>query len=154
MKMPAIKLKLEDWIAIGSVVMIIMFTILLFSFYNFLIGPDRQGPQRVVDPGALQIQIISISGAPGTILAGVTVGMGREYGSRFAGILLLFVGILELIAMSIATGVLPNIKEQYVLPGMVAVPYVSAMIGAAIAGMGGYLLLKAIRSSKTRMDQF
>lgn len=55
-------MNLESWIGLASLGMAIMFVILIFSFFNFIIGPDGKGPQRVIDARALLIQIISISG--------------------------------------------------------------------------------------------
>ena len=65
------------WIAVGSIVMIVMFVAFVISFYNFLIGPERKGPQQSTDPAAVQAQIISISEAPGLILAGMFFGMSK-----------------------------------------------------------------------------
>ena len=55
------KLKLEDWSSLASLGLSAMFVTLLISFYNFLIGPEGSGPERVVEPGSLLIQLIFIS---------------------------------------------------------------------------------------------
>ena len=41
---------------------------LLLSFYTFLVGPSGNGPNTVVDPMALMVQIVSMSGAPALVL--------------------------------------------------------------------------------------
>jgi hypothetical protein len=46
-------LKLEDWTSLASLGLAAMFVALLLSFYNFLIGPEGIGPERVVEPGSL-----------------------------------------------------------------------------------------------------
>ena len=45
--------KLEDWTSLASLGLAVMFVALLLSFYNFLIGPQGIGPERVVEPGSL-----------------------------------------------------------------------------------------------------
>jgi hypothetical protein len=96
------------WIAVGSIVMTGMFVALIISFYNFLIGPEGKGPQQSTDPAALQAQIISISGAPGLILAGIVFGMTkieeRAGGGvvRSASMILIAAGIIMIAGMATA----------------------------------------------------
>ena len=148
-------MRLEEWIAIGSLAMVVMFVVLLNSFYNFLIGPEGEGPERVVDPTALLIQVISISGAPGTVLAAVSFVMGRDYSSKLAGVVLVLAGVIMIFGMIMALEILPKIKELYVTLGMTVVPYVFVAIGAGISGMGAYLLRKTKKSLEpSTRDQF
>lgn len=53
--------KLESWTSIGSLAMGSLFVSMMISFYAFLIGPEGEGPNVDVDPGALLAQTISIS---------------------------------------------------------------------------------------------
>lgn len=82
-------MNLETWIALGAFGMAIMFVALIISFYNFLVGPDEKGPERDVAPGPAVYQIISISGAPSIILAGVVFGMRKTDQSRSAATILI-----------------------------------------------------------------
>ena len=59
-----------------------MFVILMVSFYTFLIGPEGKGPRIYFDPFGLLTQIISISGVPSLILAGIVFGFTKKEGSR------------------------------------------------------------------------
>ena len=52
-------LKLEDWTSLASLGLAVMFVALLLSFYNFLIGPEGIGPERVVEPDSLLLRHIS-----------------------------------------------------------------------------------------------
>lgn len=79
--------KLETWVALGSLGMCIMFTALLLSFFNFLVGPKGKGPDVYVDPTGVMIQLISISGAPSLILAGTVFGLTKSYGAIHAAII-------------------------------------------------------------------
>lgn len=82
-------MNLETWIALGSFGMAIMFVALIISFYNFLVGPDEKGPERDVAPGPAVYQILSISGVPSIILAGVVFGMRKTDQSRSAATILI-----------------------------------------------------------------
>ena len=59
--------------------MAIMFVALIISFYSFLVGPDGKGPGIYVDPQGVLIQIISISGVPSLILAGIVFGFQKKH---------------------------------------------------------------------------
>ena len=106
-------MNLETWTALGSLGMIIMFVVLINSFYNFLVGPDETGPQRDVVPGPAAYQILSISGVPGIILAGVVFGMRKTDESRSAATILIATGILLIVGMVVALIMLvPKIKDK------------------------------------------
>ncbi|MEW5841193.1 MAG: hypothetical protein AB1753_09350, partial [Thermoproteota archaeon] len=100
-----------------------------------------QGPERVVDPGGLLIQQVSISAAPAIILAGVVFAMDRSTGNRQAGLILVAAGAVMVAGMLYSAGLVPQIARQYAVGGIPAVPYVFAAAGAAVAGMGAYLVV-------------
>lgn len=118
-----------------------MFVTLLLSFYNFLIGPDGEGPQRVVDPGSLVLQNIFISGAPSLVLAGFVLGMARTFGTRVGGIFLLASGIVMVSGMVVGVDMLTQIDDQYLVGTMPYVPYFFMGAGAGVIAVGGYLLV-------------
>ena len=141
-------MKLETSIAAASFGLSIMFVVILFSFYNFLVGPDGRGPDRVVDPPALLIQEVFISAAPAVILAGVVFFLTRTVGNKPAGLLLIGAGIVMIVGMVMSTGLLPKIPAQLKAGGIEVVPYIFMGAGAAVAGAGVYL---AVISKKARM---
>src|SRR5687767_10049223 len=116
-------MKLESWMAVATLGLSVMLVGLMLSFYNFLIGPDGDGPQRVVEPGSLLLQIIFISGAPCLVLAGFVFGMAKTYGTRAGGILLLAAGIVMVAGMVVGTTMLEMIDEQYLVGAMPYAPY-------------------------------
>jgi hypothetical protein len=134
------KLKLEEWTAIASLVLSAMFVTLLLSFYNFLIGPEGKGPDRVVDPGSLILQLIFISAAPCVVLAGFVFGMAKSYGTRIGGMLLIASGIIMIAGMVAGIPILARIPEQYVVGVVGVAPYFFMASGAGIAAVGGYLI--------------
>ncbi len=133
-------LKLEDWTSLASLGLSVMFVVLLLSFYNFLIGPEGNGPDRVVDPGNLVLQEIFISGAPSIALAGFAFGMARSFGTRIGGALLLASGITMIAGMAAGLQLLTKIPDQYVVGVVGVVPYFFMAAGAGVAAVGGYLV--------------
>ncbi|HJS69118.1 MAG TPA: hypothetical protein VJ730_06820 [Nitrososphaera sp.] len=134
------KLKLEEWTAVASLVLSAMFVTLLLSFYNFLIGPEGKGPDRVVDPGSLILQLIFISAAPCVVLAGFVFGMAKSYGTRIGGMLLIASGIIMIAGMVAGIPILARIPGQYVVGVVGVAPYFFMAAGAGITAVGGYLI--------------
>src|ERR687889_2465309 len=136
--------KLETWVAFGSLGMGVMFVALMLSFFNFLIGPEGNGPDIYVDPTGVFVQLISIAGAPSLILAGTVFGLSRSYGAARAAIILIITGIILVVGMIIAALMLiPKIEEQFTVSGFDSIPYVFIVGGTAIAVLGSYLLRKS-----------
>lgn len=146
-------MKLETWLAVASIGLSVMFVALILSLFNFLIGPDGEGPQRVVDPGGLLIQQVSISAAPSIILAVITFVMSRGYGNKLAALLILASGAIMIAGMAAASGMLPQIKDQYRVGGISVVPYLFMAAGAGVLGIGGLLLsISSRRKSAGHLD--
>jgi hypothetical protein len=141
------KLKLEDWTSLASLGLSVMFVALLLSFYNFLIGPEGKGPERVVDPGSLMLQNIFISAAPSLALAGFAFGMGRSHGARVGGTMVLAGGLIMIGGMVASLQLLPRIPSQYVVGVVGVAPYFFMAAGAGMAAVGGYLIAATKRRS-------
>jgi hypothetical protein len=134
------KLKLEDWTSLGSLGLSAMFVVLLLSFYNFLIGPEGNGPERVVEPGSLLIQLIFISAAPCLVLAGFAFALSRPSGSLTGGMFLIASGIILIAGMTIGVTMVSRIQSQYIVGAVGVAPYIFIPAGAGVAGIGGYML--------------
>jgi hypothetical protein len=140
---------LETWIALGSLAMAGMFVALMFSFYMFLIGPEGRGPDVTTDPGALLLQIISISGAPSIILAGTVMGISRGPVERNPGLVLIFTGAILLTGMLLLMSTeLPRISLQYHVSGIDYVPFIFAITGIGIIGCGLTTIKKKVRTTR------
>jgi hypothetical protein len=139
------KLKLEDWTAIASLGLSTMFVILLLSFYNFLIGPEGKGPERVVDPGSLILQVIFISAAPSLALAGFVFGMNKTNGTRLGGAFLIVAGIVMIAGMVAGIPLLTRIQDQYVIGVVGVAPYFFMPAGTGVVAVGGYLIAASKR---------
>jgi hypothetical protein len=140
-------MKLESWIALASLGMSVMFVALILSFYNFLVGPEGQGPDRVVDPPGLLIQQISISAAPSIILAVVSFVMARGTGNKQVALFLMAGGIVMAAGMYYSTTMVPIIKSEFVVGGLAVVPYIFMAAGVGVAALGSYLALKKVRTT-------
>ena len=129
--------KLESAVSLASLGLLVMFILLLYSFLFFLIGPMSQGPDIVVQPQGVLIQVISISAAPGVILAGIAYGLVKNYGSKKIGIILCISGAILLIGIVLIQGMIPKIPEIVFVPAIIPLTYafLAAGIGIVIIGI-------------------
>lgn len=128
--------KLETSVSLASLGLIVMFVLLLYSFISFLIGPQSQGPDIVVQPQGVLIQIVSISAAPGIILAGITYGLIKNYGSRKIGIILCVSGTVLIIGNILVQDEISKIPEILFVPAMVPLTYALLAAGIGIVVIG------------------
>lgn len=128
--------KLETSVSLASLGLIIMFVLLLYSFISFLIGPQSQGPDIVVQPEGVLIQIVSISAAPGIILAGITYGLIKNYGSRKIGIILCISGIVLIIGNILVQDMISKIPQILFVPGLIPLTYALLAAGIGIVVIG------------------
>ncbi|MGI0023616.1 MAG: hypothetical protein ACREA4_00550 [Nitrososphaera sp.] len=133
-------MKLESWMALAALGLSVMFVSLLLSFYNFLIGPDGEGPQRPVEPGTLLLQEIFISAAPSLALAGFVFAMAKSYGTSTGGMLLIAAGVIMIAGMAVGTTMVPKIDDLYLVGAVAIAPYIFMAGGAGMAAIGAYLL--------------
>ena len=129
--------KLETAVSLASLGLIVMFILQLYSFIYFLIGSMSQGPDIVVQPEGVLIQVISISAAPGIILAGIAYGLVKDYGSKKIGIILCVSGAILLIGIVLIQSMIPKIPEIVFVPGIIPLSYaiLAAGIGIIIIGI-------------------
>lgn len=128
--------KLETSVSLASLGLIVMFELLMYSFISFLIGPQSQGPDIVVQPEGVLIQIVSISAAPGIILAGVTYGLIKNYGSRKIGIILCISGIVLIIGNILVQDMISKIPQILFVPGLIPLTYALLAAGIGIVVIG------------------
>lgn len=128
---------LETSVSLASLGLIVMFILIMYSFVSFLIGPQSQGPDIVVQPEGVLIQVVSISAAPGIILAGVTFGLVRYYGSRKIGTIICICGIVLIIGNIVVLTMIPKIPQILFVPGIIPLTYglLAAGIGVIIMGI-------------------
>jgi hypothetical protein len=79
---------------------------------------------------------VSISSAPGIILAGVTYGLVKNYGSRKIGIILCISGIVLITGNILVQDMIPKIPEILFVPGIVLLTYALLVAGIGIVVIG------------------
>jgi hypothetical protein len=131
--------KLESWTSIGAIVMGSLFISMMISFYAFLVGPEGEGPNVDVDPGALLAQTISISGAPSLILAGVVFGLSFRSRNVFAGVILVLTGLALAIGMWIVDTMTQGIDIQFITLGLEYAPKIFVIAGVGVLVLGTYI---------------
>jgi hypothetical protein len=128
-----------------------MFVLLLSSFYVFLVGPDKLGPDRYVDIPGVIIKTVSISGAPSIILAGIAYGLSKNHGSKLTGTLISINGIIIIIGMLLSLSISSSIPSEFFQEIIIYVPYIfiTVSIGIFIIGIIVYIKFKkGVRSGK------
>lgn len=133
---------LETSVSLASLGLIVMFVLIMYSFISFLIGPQSQGPDIVVQPEGVLIQVVSISAAPGIILAGVTFGLVRYYGSRKIGTIICICGIVLIIGNILVLGMIPKIPQILFVPGIVPLTYGLLAAGVGVIIMGIIVIMR------------
>ena len=133
--------KLETAVSLASLGLIVMFILQLYSFIYFLIGSMSQGPDIVVQPEGVLIQVISISAAPGIILAGIAYGLVKDYGSKKIGIILCISGTILLIGIVLIQGMIPKIPEIVFVPALIPLSFIflGAGVGIIIVGVIAFM---------------
>ena len=144
---------LEIWVSLASLGLIIMFVLLILSFYSFLIRSGPQGPDIPVQPQGVIVQIVSISGAPGIILCGITYGLARNYGSKEAGIILVIAGVVLSAGLMYFGTLVPQTPETFVVPYLEILQYALIAAGIGIMAIGILLIKKPAQNHRSLVDE-
>ncbi|HEY6884412.1 MAG TPA: hypothetical protein VI278_10280 [Nitrososphaeraceae archaeon] len=145
--------RLETWISFASLGMAIMFVALMISFYLFLEGQVKKGPGIYVEPEAVLIQIISISGVPSLILAGIIFGFQKTREIIYVGIILIATGIVLISGMTFVTTITPNISSSYRVVGIDSVPYIFIIGGISVVCLGCYFINSSKKYRRNLEDE-
>lgn len=149
-----LSMNLDTWTALGSLGMIIMFVALLISFYIFLIGPQGDGPEVVVDVDALMYQVLSISGIPGLILAGVAYGMRKTDFSQATSSILIGTGLMLTTGMIFAHSIAGRISIDFQTGNILIVPLLFLLAGIGVIAIGVMLYLNNRRGKSRKLRNF
>jgi hypothetical protein len=144
---------LEIWVSLASLGLIIMFVVLMTSFYLFLIRSGPQGPDIPVQPPGVIVQVVSISGAPGVILCGITYGLAKNYGSKEAGLILFVAGVILSTGMLYFGTLVLQTPETYAVPFLEILQYAFVAAGVGIMAIGVLLIKKPTRNHGSLVDE-
>ena len=110
---------IEKWISVASLGLFIMFVGQMISISIYLTHPSQD-----IDPSSQIKEFVSISIAPAIILSGSAYVMGRRYGSRFAGSLIISGGLITIIGMYYVTILIKQIQDVYLVPELTVGPFI------------------------------
>ncbi len=125
---------IEKWISVASLGLFIMFVAQMISISVYLTHPSHD-----IDPSSQIKEFISISIAPAIILSGSAYVMGRRYGSRLAGSLIISGGIITIIGMYYVTILIKQIQDAYLVPELTTGPFVFIATSIPVIIIGSLL---------------
>ena len=125
---------IEKWIAVASLGLFIMFVAQMISICVYLSHPSHD-----IDPSSQIKEFVSISIAPALILSGSSYVMGKRYGSRLAGSLIISGGIITIIGMYYVTLLIKQIQDAYLVPELTAGPYLFIATSIPVIIVGALL---------------
>jgi ABC-type Na+ efflux pump permease subunit len=126
---------IEKWIAVASLGLFIMFVAQMISICVYLTHPSHD-----IDPSSQIKEFVSISIAPALILSGSSYVMGKRYGSRFAGSLIIAGGIITIAGMYYVAMLVKQIQDAYLVPELTAGPYLFIATSIPVIIIGALLL--------------
>jgi len=106
-----------------------------------------------VQPQGVIVQIVSISGAPGIILCGITYGLARSYGSKQAGIILFVTGVILSSGIVYFGTLVPQTPETFAVPYLEILQYALIAAGIGIMVIGILLIKKPARNHRSLVDE-
>jgi len=110
---------IERWISVASLGLYIMFVAQMISISVYLAHPSHD-----IDPSSEIKEFISIGFAPAVILSASSYMMGKRYGSRFIGSVIISGGIITIIGMYYVTMLIKQIQDVYLVPELTIGPFV------------------------------
>ncbi len=125
---------IERWISVASLGLYIMFAAQMISISIYLTHPSED-----IDPSSEVKEFISIGIAPAIVLTGSAFMMGRRYGSRFIGSVIIAGGIITIIGMYYVTILIKQIPVVYLVPELTIGPFVFIATSIPVMIIGALL---------------
>ncbi|WP_101477387.1 hypothetical protein [Candidatus Nitrosotalea bavarica] len=125
---------IERWISVASLGLYIMFVAQMISISVYLAHPSQD-----IDPSSEIKEFISIGIAPAIILSGTAYMLGRRYGSRFIGSVIITGGIITIIGMYYVTILIKQIQDIYLVPELTIGPFVFIATSIPVIIIGSLL---------------
>ena len=122
------------YIGMAGIGLYAMFVGEIISIFNFM-----NNPEIAIEPAAKVLQFISIGVAPGVIMSGTTYMIGRKFGSKQLGWLVIAGGIVLLVGMSYAYTMLDNIDKEYQVFTVMITPPLFMLVSIPVMVVGALL---------------
>lgn len=148
-------MQLEHWLALGSIAFFVLFVLVVNTLYIFMFDDPNTidlpiDPHNFANPKLLQF--ISLSIAPGGILAAVAFILSKYYGSKKIGTIFIIDGIILLAGMAFAQTLIDNIAEPYVTNTVLIIPPLFMGLSAPVIYFG--IRLMKVRKPRPKKEYF
>ena len=125
------------YIAMAGIGLYAIFVGEIISIFNFMIESSDSDFFR--DPAAKILQFISIGAAPGVIMSGTAYMIGRKFGSKQLGWLVIAGGIVLLVGMTYTYTMLDSIDKDYQTFKVMITPPLFMLVSIPIMVVGALL---------------
>ena len=122
------------YIAMAGIGLYAMFVGEIISIFNYM-----NNAEIAIDPASKILQFISIGVAPGVIMSGTSYMIGRKFGSKQIGWLVIAGGIVLLVGMLYAYTILDNIDKEYQVFTVMITPPLFILVSIPIIAVGALL---------------
>ncbi len=149
-------MQLEYWLGLGSIAFFVLFVLVVCSLYYFFMFDDPNTSDLPIDPDNFAnpklLQFISITIAPGGILAAVAFILSKYYGSKKIGTMLIIDGLILLAGMAFAQTLIGNIAEPYITDSVLILP--PLFMGLSIPVFVFGIRLMKVRKPRPKKEYF
>ncbi len=148
-------MQLEYWLGLGSIAFFVLFVLVVSSLYFFMFD-DPNTSDLPIDPDNFAnpkiLQFISITIAPGGILAAVSFILSKYYGSKKIGMMLVVDGIILLGGMAFSQTLVDKIAEPYITDTVLILPPLFMVLSAPVMFFG--IRLMKVRKPRPKKEYF
>ena len=148
-------MQLEYWLGLGSIAFFVLFVLIVSSLYLFMFD-DPNTSDLPIDPDNFAnpklLQFISITIAPGGILAAVAFILSKYYGSKKIGALLIIDGIILLGGMAFSQTLIDGIAEPFMTDTVLIIPPLFMALSAPVIYFG--IRLMKVRKPRPKKEYF
>ena len=148
-------MQLEHWLGLGSIAFFVLFVLVVSSLYIFMFD-DPNTSNLPIDADNFAnpklLQFISITIAPGGILAAVAFILSKYYGSKKIGAMLIVDGIILLAGMAFVQTLIGNIAEPYITDTVLILP--PLFMGLSIPVFIFGIRLMKVRKPRPKKEYF
>ena len=124
------------YIGMAGIGLYAMFVGEIISIFNFMTDPTLT---EFFEPESKILQFISIGAAPGVIMSGTAYMIGRKFGSKQLGWLVIAGGIVLLVGMTYAYTMLDSIDKDYQTFKVMITPPLFMLVSIPIMIVGALL---------------
>ncbi|MBI1662552.1 MAG: hypothetical protein IS860_03470 [Nitrosopumilus sp.] len=148
-------MQLENWLGLGSIAFFVLFVLVVSSLYIFMFDDPNTSdlpinPDNFANPKLLQF--ISITIAPGGILAAVTFILSKYYGSKRIGTMLLVDGVVLLAGMAFCQTLIEKIDDAYMTDTVMIIPPLFMVLSIPVMYFG--IRLMKVRKARPKKEYF